>query len=338
MKKDPFSTNVAMRYKQYSGLLLLLSLPLMLPRNLSAHENDIVHPGLTNAASRLVEVNEITTHCSFDISEDMQCSFIDEGSVKEDTTITSVESWDGSKWGQSFCELKPLNYIKHGYNPVTGKGWLDLGAIDALEYAEPIWNQAVNEYNLGRRNDALFRLGRICHLLEDMTSPAHVHGDFHPTGDDFEDWGENHFSDYDFSVLRLTPEMPTGRVNLPNGIMVDANSIQGILHSLALFTYKMCSFEGHLQEIAGIQPDSELSRMFPTLHYYDGGILGDNYWEIDDIGGLEQWGSDEWWACNMDHIEYEDREGVRHIKGHFYIENAAGYSGNLTPAVFEKSG
>jgi len=93
--------------------------------------------------------------------------------------------------------------------------------------------------------------------------------------------------------------------------------------------------------VAGAQPDSELARMFPSLHYYDAGILGDDYWEIDNIGKFEKIDidGDEWWACENDHTEDNGGPGgARRIIGNFYIENAAGDSGTLTPAVFEKAG
>lgn len=106
---------------------------------------------------------------------------------------------------------------------------------------------------------------------------------------------------------------------------------------MASFTYDLSAFQGHLISAEDTQPDCELARMFPSLHYYDGGILGDDYWEIEDVG---RFGTllDQWWACDGDHDEFTDPDGVHHIVGNFYIENSAGYSDELTPAVFEKTG
>jgi formylglycine-generating enzyme required for sulfatase activity len=310
---------------------------LFLTQNLLAHENNIVHPGLTNAAITAADIPEITARGFFNLSTDSECSFIDEGSVKEDLAATSFESWNTSVWGTNACALLGLNWINHSYNPVTGNGWWDLGGIDTVTYAAPIWYQALADYSSSNFDDAYFGLGRVCHLLEDMTSPAHTHGDVHAAGDDFENWGETNFSSYNFAAVM--PYIPSGTVTLPDSSQVAGHSIEGFLHSLAEFTYDLSAFHGHLEEIEGTQPDSELARMFPTLHYYDGGILGDNYWEIDDIGGFEQTGNDEWWACEDDYTEDNGGTGgARRIIGNFYIENSAGDSGTLTPAVFEKTG
>lgn len=52
-----------------------------------------------------------------------------------------------------------------------------------------------------RRRVAYSTLGRMCHLLADMSVPAHVHNDAHSLGseggtDDYEEWAKNHYSLY----------------------------------------------------------------------------------------------------------------------------------------------
>ncbi len=50
------------------------------------------------------------------------------------------------------------------------------------------WHTASLEF----RNKIVWEiLGRICHLLGDMTSPAHTHNDPHPISDGYEDWMNN---------------------------------------------------------------------------------------------------------------------------------------------------
>ncbi|MBI9019201.1 MAG: right-handed parallel beta-helix repeat-containing protein [Phycisphaerae bacterium] len=327
-----------MRNNIFNTMASIVFITILMTSCLYAHENDVVHPGLTNAASEVADISEISARCNFDINTDPQCSFIDEGSVKEDLGVYSFNSWDTERWGLDACWLNGLNWIHHSYNPITGGGWWDLGGIDTLNYALPRWNQSIYEYKYGNKDKGSFMLGWVAHLLEDMSSPAHVHGDIHTAGDDFEDYGANYFDRYDFSSMGLVPEIPTGNILLPSGVTVEGDSIKGMLHSLAKATYDFTSYQGHLQEIAGIQPDSELSRMFPTLHYVDGGILGDNYWEIDNIGQYKATGNDEWWVCEGDYTEYEDAGNVNHIEGKFYIENSAGDDGLLKPEVFEKPG
>jgi len=320
-------------------ICVVITASILCPAQLLAHGNNVTHPGLTNAGITLADILEISDRGFFDVGTDAQCTFIDEGSVKEDRLYSASSSWNPDIWGESTCGVGVASWINHSYNPITGDGWWDLGGIDTLTYAVPIWEQAHWDYSYGDQNDAYFRLGRVCHLLEDMTSPAHVHGDVHwPEPEDFEIWGSAHFDEYDFSAMAVAAEIPMGTVDLPDGRTVDGDSIEGFMHTLAEYTYDLSAFEAHLIAQDVDQPDSELARMFPSLHYYDGGILGDNYWEIDDIGGFEQIASDEWWACASDHNDYTDPCGIRHIEGNFYIENSGGDSGTLTPAVLEKTG
>ena len=298
-------------------------------------DNNVAHPELTNAAIELTGIDELKARGNFDISVDPQCSFIDEGSVKEDYN-TAINDWNTSVWGTSSCGLGLASSMNHSYNPQTGDGWsLGVGTV-TINYIEPIWNDAWWNYMAGNYGSAYFALGRVCHLIEDMVSPAHVHGDVHLDGDDFENWGESHFGEYDFASMQLSPYTPRpGTVTLGNGSVVAADSIKGILHSMAKYTYSLSAFQGHLVEINGSQPDSELARMFPSLHFYDAGFFGDDCWEIDNIGVYDKVFNEEWWPCEGDHIDYNS-SGTRHIEGLFYIENSAGDNGNLTPAVFEK--
>jgi len=318
----------------FAGLIILLTTAVGL-----AHENNVVHPGLTNAAITVAGISEITARGFFDLASDSQCSFIDEGSVKEDhLTDPPVSDWDNNIWGTNSCGVGSLSWMNHAYYPPVGDSWW-IGGTDAISYAVPIWNQALSDYDSGYFDDAFFALGRICHLLEDMTSVAHVQDDVHADGDDFEDWGAAHFNNYDFSTMSIKPYIPSAMVTLPDSSQVPGHSVEGFLHSLAEFAHNFSAFQGHLEEDEIPQPDSELIRMFPTLHFYDGGFFGDNYWEIGNVGRYDTWLNDEWWLCEDEYIENNGGTGgVRQIIGKFYIENAAGDNGTLVPAVFEKTG
>ncbi len=62
--------------------------------------------------------------------------------------------------------------------------------FSAYEVAQDLWQQALIAYQQGDKSLAYYRLGRVAHLLVDMTTPAHVHNDRHTTlqgdGDVFE--------------------------------------------------------------------------------------------------------------------------------------------------------
>jgi hypothetical protein len=63
---------------------------------------------------------------------------------------------------------------------------------NAWQKAQILWAMAVGEYNSGDIVTGYHYLGHVCHLLADMSVPAHVHEDVHgpePFEDDcFEDW------------------------------------------------------------------------------------------------------------------------------------------------------
>ena len=52
---------------------------------------------------------------------------------------------------------------------------------DSFTYAREHWKTAIEKYNEGDLSQAYFYLGRVVHLVEDLSSPAHVHNDLHLT-------------------------------------------------------------------------------------------------------------------------------------------------------------
>jgi len=278
-------------------LMIMLCLGLVCSP-IKAHDEVIVHPGLTVNAIDLLN-NVLINGYKNDIRE---------GAIHEDDT---------PRW------------LQHGYDPASGKGWF-WGSGIASNKAVELWNEAISAFNQGRltgTDGAFHLLGRVAHLLEDMTSPAHTHSDIHlprvpplSEGDDFENWGKVNFS-------------PIPGLSL---VIPGDGSVETFIKSLALFTYSKTAWDGVIEERTGSQPNSTLKSMFPSLYWNDGGILGDNHWVIDNVGYFEAWGSDSWWACEGNYTEDNGGQGgVRRIQGVFYIENAGGNNGFLTPVVWE---
>ncbi len=77
------------------------------------------------------------------------------------------------------------------------------GCENALQKARKLWKLAISEYNRGHMEDAYEYFGHVCHLLQDMTVPAHAHEDWHDpffTGDDcYEDWMKNNHDRWNYS-------------------------------------------------------------------------------------------------------------------------------------------
>ncbi len=271
-----------------------------------AHDYKVVHPGLTENA-----IDSLSHHTISSNRDEIR-----EGSIHED---------DIPRW------------LAHGYDPVSGKGWslelLELLESDtALSKAVTLWNEAVSAYRQGKytgTGGAFHLLGRVAHLLQDMTSPSHTHSDIHlprvlpfSEGDDFENWGKTHFN----QISGLSPIVPGD------------GSVETFIKNLAIFTYYKTAWDGVTEEKTGAQPDSTLKSMFPSLYWNDGGWLGDSYWRIDNIGDFENWASNSWWACDSNYTEDDNGTGgVRRLKGFFYVENGGGDDGLLTPNTWEGS-
>jgi len=317
-----------------------------------AWDNDMAHPKLAEQSVDLIsdmpDYAEIQNYKTYD--QINQCGFINEGSVKEDLGATSSclfppplcslgSSWDEIQWGQDECGVNPYAWKSHGYNPLTRETWYWIPdwPVDAIEHSRNIWNIAETNYS-NNKNNAYFHIGRFLHLMADMTSPAHVHADYHGWNDDAEDFGKWYFSQNP-TFLDLSPCTPED-----NGIVVeneylaeienlDINSPDNFVKNLAWRTYFMTSYYGGKleKEEGDKQPPSELKKMFPSLRYDDGGWLSDS-WVIDEIGNnWIGWGfgiNPEWWEC-------------QHDTGYFYIENINGIgegihcSDGAKPAVFK---
>lgn len=88
------------------------------------------------------------------------------------------------------------SYMEHFWNPDIGNGHLgfcadvdfgcpgsDQGMITlggSYARAEGLFQMAVQRYTDGSILEGYYLLGRVAHLLSDLTVPAHVHGDAHP--------------------------------------------------------------------------------------------------------------------------------------------------------------
>jgi len=276
------------------GIVVCALSILFLPRLSSGHDDIIVHPGLTAKSFGLEESGFYTS---------ANKTTVQQGSHDEDHQDILIH-WIGFD-----------SWLRHFYDPKTGEGlFFVVRQMSAREYAQDHWQWAMSAYQANPTdntyNGPFSLLGQTCHLLQDMSSPAHVHLDPHPgwpngfEGDDFEEWGKTHFPpDWPDG---LSPYIPTSR------------SVQDFVHDLATVAYNLSSFYGGTLPWGGTPSNSELMRMFPSLSWDWTGF----WWEIDNVGYYAPDGlnNNDWWPCDGD-------------PGYFYIEN----TGNAAPAVFEKA-
>ncbi len=308
-----------------------------------AWDNTVTHPSLTvRAVQYLVAVNPaaygyLSSHVHGANPVSPQLTYIDEGSVKEDYGLSA--DWDTSVWGSSQDSRVPLlSWKSHGYDPKTGVSWYDCPDFtNAYNYSGTVFS------DISAASNRWFQIGRFCHLIEDMSSPAHANADFHGTGDDMEEFASHWYSTVAYTVTKARKPSTDGlaaQTGLPHPAMTTDNS-GNFIRNVAWRTYYMTTFYGGtlVKKEGNYQPDSELKRMFPYanggLRYDDGGWFTNDAWIIDQVGyNWIGWGigmNPDWWAAPSD-------------TGYFYLENIDGgidtYSpstaGNgMVPAVFK---
>lgn len=139
------------------------------------------------------------------VEDDHSDDDICEGSVDEDINRTAYPD-DESLW----------NWGQHFWQPEGGPeggllGTFDHDWLNAYQRAQQLYNEAIAMHS-GNPSGAYYILGKVAHLLEDMSTPAHVNLDEHlgevflgfPAKDD--DSYEEYFLPY------VTPPDPSGRL------------------------------------------------------------------------------------------------------------------------------
>ena len=278
-----------MRRAFFVSTLLLIGI-----RPVAAHDEFVVHYGMAGWSSTIVDSSFYGVAATADIQA---------GVIDEDTGTRS---------------------LGHFYNPQLMEApFFSLGAGTAPDNSQTQWNEAVVEFLLGNYNGvdkAYHRLGRSMHLMQDMSSPPHVHDDAHPPTDpsDFESWGPSVFGGYDFSSVQP--------------IFAAVRTAKGYAEEVANLTYEYSAYDVELDEQAGAQVSTEYSQMFPSLVFIDGGLFGDDRWEVDLVGCFDCVLGDDWWVDEYAKIEDNGgRGGTARIMGTAYIESSAGGTGGGDP-------
>ena len=330
-----------------------------------AWDNGKIHPEITRKAIELLkpsptQYSEFLTYGEYDANR--PCGSIIEGAVKEDHAADTYVpwlgiGWDETVWGSSICDIKISAWLNHAWQPkntgTTGSGWLGTDYIDfknAKYYAETeIWPLLETAFRTNlNKSEGLFLAGRLTHLLADMTSPAHVHGDIHSSGDDVEVYAEL-FAAMNILGMDLEPASPaTDGLPATNDLPdMTTDNLENFFSNLAIRTHNMTSYYGGdlvKSEAPDVQPDSELKRMFPSLHYDTGGVFGNDSYVINEVGNF-------WIGLGFNEVEipgdghdwWEESFDARY----YYLENTDGADDGSTsnaknnlgpaPAVFKKA-
>ena len=215
-----------MIYKQRRKVLLLLICSigclLMLFPLTHAHENASVHPYITNQAF-YVWPNDIYHEISRFLPTGMSY-LTDWGDAPYGTCPDYVKTGqciiEGAKEEDDYDPLMKTCFLSGGdastYNhhfwncdePGNNTGLF--ADINAYYYASTVYWPLIRSYYLQYCNEsndeagrlAYYYLGRLAHLLADMSVPAHVHNDPHPLSDAYENYVESNFGNWSFSDAR----------------------------------------------------------------------------------------------------------------------------------------
>jgi hypothetical protein len=114
-----------------------------------------------------------------------------------------------------------LGFFDTGLGQVPGCPFLPADAQgSSVNKADIYWTRAKNEYLLGNKDLAYYYLGRVTHLLEDLSSTPHTHNDPHPdllglfNDDEFEEYMGRKNADWDNNPE--TGEITTGHNGFDN--------------------------------------------------------------------------------------------------------------------------
>ncbi|MBN1272576.1 MAG: hypothetical protein JXB26_09940 [Candidatus Aminicenantes bacterium] len=200
-----------------------------------------------------------------------------------------------------------------------------------LDSGNMSWQNAVNRYGYTESSKrlAFYTLGFICHLLQDMGCPEHVHDDPHGNSGEtgFEMWFFQNFNSFVPGIPEMTAKEFTESFK----------TLDTFFENLAKIGYSANRFQGGTlsTDEPYIDPNSDLARMFQVgygswesewrLFNYNGEDIttGDFAWDWDDFDKNPLWtkGHDEgeWWPT---HLEMHKIPGSHKNdkEGYFYIE------------------
>ncbi len=132
------------------------------------------------------------------------------------------------------------------------------------------WQKAVELYKEGKKEEAMFALGHILHLMEDSSVPDHTRNDPHASGSPYEDWSGR------FTVKNPDTELNT---RLSNKNLVVSDSLNSLFDGIA--TYSNNNF--YSRDTIGLQSGYDM----PAADMSDLEVKGGKYYVMGHTEGSE---------------------------------------------------
>ncbi len=184
--------------------------------------------------------------------------------------------------GEEDTRASGCNPLFHFWDPDNGydDGLLTSPNRSAISWAQEVFNEAIKYYENGDINNAYYSLGRVVHLLCDMSVPAHVHLDEHlSNSESFEQWTSSRDSNQKMNAEYYTAS------NLQNKSLISIGSLSfspgSYIYSSLPTTQKNDLFKlfVNLAEL-GDNFDSE-HYLGEATHHYNG-----ISWKIDNLSQI----------------------------------------------------
>ena len=151
----------------------------------SAVQTEISEPKITDALVAKVMSSEGPV-----TSQHWMEHFWNDDLIKEKGLVLDIdyicdiiaEALGGKFWGEFFAEIRSEIYeiIAAPITMMCKDGSTVLDKFrSAPARAQEYWDLLIKQYKDGQKERAYLNLGRVCHLLADVGTPAHMHGDGH---------------------------------------------------------------------------------------------------------------------------------------------------------------
>ena len=207
------------------------------------------------------------------------------------------DEWNRLWEGAEDEDIDP-RWLNHFFRPIDNAGMT--GGVIAPVKATEYWNSMISAYvngnlNGGDGNGAWHYLGRISHLLQDMTSPMHVFDKAHPNTCNFESYWPTKQTILE-DILKKIEISPIRVLHSDNSLPAEAtkhldelsqsqlqyryahncpdktlNNVKGYLEVLAWITYFRTTFWGEINfGITGASGSATSARTTPTTYVSDG--------------------------------------------------------------------
>ena len=250
----------------------------------------------------------------------------------------------GSRDEDRFVILPPASRTRtwHGYNPATGEGFWGTTTHIAPAAAQQHYDRALSVFaqrtegsldNDAEDESPFHLLGRTAHLVQDMTSVAHVHLDNHGLDpdhfpflfdlDDFETYAAWAFASED--------QVASDRAVVPDWSV----SVWDLTAGLAALTYGVSAWPGELRPREDRPGQGEFGEMFPELTYIESGFWGDGVFRIGGVGDYDPDQSlievNSWYPTPETAVVERDGDGLAiRVEGQFYVQDAV----EAAPRIF----